>query len=234
MNRSAKGFVAMCALALVGVASMPTHASAFNLRLPQVSVMTGSLQTYLTSQGESINVNTDQVDAQVWSTSISGHSVFTLMIEYAGYANSNAIGVYNADEASPTLFEVFAGTAQPGWHALISFMSSGNLSVTRFDENSNIISQTTYIDVHKNSFGFYLQGPGGLFYSQDGRNPSSAARMVTYAGTGQNFGEWWLCFEDLPVGSSDQDFEDAVVILESVVPVPTEATTWGSVKARYR
>ncbi|HKW14508.1 MAG TPA: hypothetical protein VJS69_08485 [Candidatus Krumholzibacteria bacterium] len=233
MNRRAKGIYVVSAAMLL-VAGMCAAASAFSLRVPQVVVQGGSLQGYLNSQGESINVNTDQVDAQVWSTTASGNSVFTLMIEYAGYANSNNVGVYNSDEAAPTLFQIFPGSASPGWHALISFPSSGFLIVTLFDENSNVITQTSYPGVHRNSFGFYLQGPGGLFYSQDGRNAGAKAQMVTYAGTGLNSGDWWLCFEDLAPGVTDDDFEDAVLVLESVNPVKTAQTTLGQLKALYR
>jgi hypothetical protein len=220
---------------MIGAAGMASHASAFNLRVPQVPVGGGSLQAYLNSKGESINVLTDQINAQVWSTSASGNSVFTLMIELAGNASGNAIGVYNASEGAPTLFEIFPGSAAAGWHALISFQGSGNLVVTLFDNNSAFLGQVTHLNVDSNAFGFYLAGPGGTFYSQDGRNAGAQAQMLTYAGTGVNFGEWWFCFEDLEVASgSDQDFEDAVVILESVVPIATKQVTWGAVKGLYR
>src|SRR5262249_8238006 len=75
-------------------AAVPSTASAFNLRSPQVPVLGGTLQGYLNSVGESINVNTDQLDAQVWTTSVSGNATFTLMIELAGNAAANNIGVY--------------------------------------------------------------------------------------------------------------------------------------------
>jgi len=231
MNFSVKRMVAVGALAMLGAAAMASDASAFGLRVPQVPVGGASLQNYLNSKGESINVLTDQVNAQVWSTSASGNSVFTLMIELAGNASGNALGVYNANDGAPTLFEVFPGSAAQGWHALISF-SSGNLVVTLFDNNSLIMGQALYVGVDKNAFGFYLAGPGGTFYSQDGRNGGTAAQMLTYAGTGMNFGEWWLCFEDTAGG--DRDFEDAVVILESVVPVATKQATLGAIKALYR
>lgn len=234
MSHSARGRFVMGAMVVLLVVGMTTYANAFTLRVPQVVVTGGSLQNYLNSQGESINVNTDQVDAQVWSTAASGNSVFTLMIEYAGYANSNAIGVYNADEGAPSLFQIFPGNASPGWHALISFPLSGNLIVTLFDASSNVIGQTTYPGVHRNSFGFYLQGPGGLFYSQDGRNLGAKAQMVTYAGTGANVGEWWLCFEDLAPNVTDDDYQDAVLVIESVNPVATQPSTLGAVKALYR
>lgn len=214
------------------VLSASTASAAFNLRSPQVGIGGGSLQGYLNGVGESINVTTDQLDAQVWTSSISGNSTFTLMIELAGNAASNNIGIYNTNGGPvPPLFQVFPGAAGAGWFATAHF-GSGNMVVTLFDNNSLIVGQTFYAGVNANGFGFYLQGPGGLFYSEDARNIGGAAKMLTFAGTGQNYGDWWACFEDLV--ASDNDFDDAVLLLQSVVPTPAAARTWGAVKALYR
>jgi hypothetical protein len=224
------GVVAAC----VVLAGMTSPAGAFTLRAPQVAVGGASLQTYLNGVGESINVNTDQLDAQEWNTSISGNSTFTLMVEFAGNAASNNIGVYNAGAAVPPLFQVFPGAASAGWFATCHF-ATGNMVVTLFDNNSVIQGQTTYLGVTANDFGFYLQGPGGTFYSQDARNAGGVAQALTYAGTGQNFGDWWECFEDLsPAGGSDRDFDDAVLLLQSVGPTPTANRSWGAIKTLYK
>jgi hypothetical protein len=88
--------------------------------------------------------------------------------------------------------------------------------------------------VNPNQFGFYLQGPGGLFYSQDWRN-GGLAQILTYLGTGVNSGDKWVCFEDLPYLANDcsTDFEDAVLVVQSLNPVKANGTTWGAVKALY-
>src|SRR5262245_48256016 len=118
---------------LVATASM---ASAFNLRAPQVPVLGGTLQGYLNGVGESINVNTDQLDAQVWTASISGNASFTLMIELSGNAAGNNIGIYNTGGPPvPPLYQVFPGAAAAGWFASAHFQG-GNLVVTLFDNNS--------------------------------------------------------------------------------------------------
>jgi hypothetical protein len=219
------------AVALLAVVST---AGAFDLRAPQVGFCTGSLQSYMTSVGENINLTADQANAQVWTSTVSGNSDFTLMLELAGYAAQNAIGVYNADDVNPTLFQIFPGSATAGWSASIHFALSGSLTVHLFDPNSNYQGSTVYQGVNRNKFGFYLQGPGGTFYSQDVRN-GGKAQILTYAGTGYNSGSWWQCFEDLPYQYPDclTDFEDAVLFVESVNPVPARGTTWGAVKALY-
>ena len=87
----------------------------------------------------------------------------------------------------------------------------------------------------RSNFGFYISGPGGTFYTQDARNPNSAAQAVTFAGTGINAGSWFLCFEETDLAnSSDQDYDDAVLFLESVNPTPVSKTSWGALKSRFQ
>jgi hypothetical protein len=219
------------ALALVTlVASVSPSAAA--LRAPQIAFCEGSLQSYLTGVGESINVLTDQVDAQVWTTGVSGNADLTIMVEMAGYADQNAIGVYNTAVPNPTLFQVFPGAAGPGWSAYLHF-GGGNLIVTLFN-NGVPQGSTTHVGVDPHLFGFYLQGPGGTFYTQDWRN-GGLAQVLTYLGTGINSGDKWVCFEDLPYQYPNclTDFEDAVLLVQSLNPVPAYGTTWGQLKALY-
>ncbi len=221
--------VVLAALALASVAQ------AANPRNPQVQFCTASLQAYMNGIGETINVATDQIDAQVWKTTVSGNATFTVMLEQAGNAALNTIGVYNGNAANPVLFQVFPGAATQGWYATLSFVGT-TLTVSLFDNTSAFQGQTVYGGVDKTKFGFYLQGPGGLFYSQDFRNPGAKAQILTYAGTGDNFGSWWQCFEDLPnvYPNCLTDFDDMVLFVESVNPTPAQSQTWGGLKAIYR
>jgi hypothetical protein len=219
---------------IAALALSASSALAFTPRAPQVAVGGGSLQGYLNANDGGVNVNTDQLDAQVWTTSISGNSTFTLMLELGANAPANNIGVYNTNAGPvPPLFQIFPGAATADWFATAHF-AGGNMTVTLFDNNSLIVGQTFYPGVNANGFGFYLQGPGGTFYTQDARNPGGLPQILTYAGTGQNFGEWWMAIEDLDLAHSDSDFDDAVLLLQSVVPTPAAARTWGAVKALYR
>ena len=212
-----------------------TAALAFGPRIPQIAVGGASLQTYLNANDGGINVNTDQVDAQVWTSSVSGNATFTLMIELAGNAASNDIGVYNAGgPPNPPLYLIFPGAASAGWFATCHFGPGGSLIVFLYDQNAVFQGQTGYAGVNRNSFGFYLAGPGGTFYSQDARNAGGNPQVLTYLGTGQNFGDWWECFEDLAFAGSDHDFEDAILLLQSVAPTPTHGTSWGRLKSLYR
>ena len=222
-------FTIVMALALLAGA---TTAGAFVPRSPQVPFFPTILQAYLNYMSESINVTTDQLDGQIWSTSVSGNASFTLMLEMTATSNANSVGVYNATGVTPALFQVFPGTASAGWHAMAHF-GSGSLVVTLFDQNGFYMGQTNYTGVNEQQFGFYLQGPNGTFYSEDFRNGGNP-QVLTFAGTGRNFGDWWQCFEDSGYLPATSDFDDAVLLLQSVVPISTEAKSWTNVKGLYR
>jgi hypothetical protein len=222
--------VATIVLAVFATVVLAGAASAA-LRVPQVPVAGGALQGYLNSVGESINVNTDQNAAQTWVTTVSNNSTFTLMIELGAFAPNNAIGVYNAADAVPALYQVFPGAATAGWFATTSWRSGPTrVIVNLFDQNAVFQGSTTYLGADGTNFAYYLSGPGGLFYTQDYRNPAGAAYALAFAGTGNNVGQWWLAMEDL----GDFNFSDAVLFLESVNPTPVNSTSWGQLKRRFR
>ena len=235
MMKKATRMLVVTGFAALAVITSATAALAFGPRIPQIAVGGASLQTYLNANDGGINVNTDQVDAQVWTSSVSGNATFTLMIELAGNAASNDIGVYNAGgPPNPPLYLIFPGAASAGWFATCHFGPGGSLIVFLYDQNAVFQGQTGYAGVNRTSFGFYLAGPGGTFYSQDARNAGGNPQVLTYLGTGRNFGDWWECFEDLPFAGSDHDFDDAILLLQSVAPTPTHGTSWGRLKSLYR
>ena len=84
--------------------------------------------------------------------------------------------------SAPALFEVFPPNATAGWYAVASF-SSGTLVVSLFSNTSVYMGQTVYTGADETAFGFYLRGPGGLFFSGDARNGGNP-QVLTYAGTG--------------------------------------------------
>lgn len=228
------GFAMACALAC----ALHTPAAAAPLRAPQIPLQTGwdgvSLQSYMNSIGEGMNTLTDQLDLQTWEAPGTGNATFQLKMEIAGYAGQNNIGIYNAAEISPTLYQVFPGSAAPGWHATCLFTSGGGLTVQLFDGSNALQSTTVYTGVAIDNFGFYLAGPGGTFYSQDARNAGGRPQVVAYAGTGVYSGRWWECFEDLPYAQSNVDFQDSILLLDSIQPTPIRGNSWGALKQLYR
>ena len=230
-------FVGSAMVGIVALGIVAASAAGYPLRSPQVPLQTGwdniSLQSYLNSIGENTNTLTQQLDLQYWQT-INGASDFTLVMEIAGYASHNDIGIYNANEATPSMFLVFPGGAGPGWSATCAFTTGGHLHVNLYDQAHVFQGSTNYSGVNQADFGFYLSGPGGTFYSQDARNPGGKPQVLTYAGTGPYAGRWWECFEDLPYASSDLDYQDSILLLDSLAPTPTRELTWGALKLLYR
>lgn len=234
MNRLATRMIVLLVALVAFVASTGVASAA--LRAPQVPVLTGSLQTYFNSIGESINVNTQQDAAQTWSRTVSTNSGVSLLIEQSPNAGVNTVGLYNGGAAVPPLYPVLPGGALPGWFAQVSFRTAPvRVVVNLFDDNAVPISSNTYLGIDATNFGFYIQGPNGTFYQQDVRNPGAGAQVLSYAGTGVNAGTWFLAFEDASVaGASDKDYDDSVVQVESVNPTPVSTTTWGTLKSRFR
>lgn len=226
-----------CALALAflvtTLASVASAAPSFPVRNPQVALNGTELQNYFNGLGEAINVYTDQLQAQTYVHSMSGNSGMTIMIELAGNADQNTLGIYDATVASPTLYQVFPGAAAARWSAMVSFLASGDIVVNLFDNNAILQGTTTYSGANVDSVGFYLEGPGGTFYSEDRRNGGDPQALM-FQGTGQNFGDFWVCWEDLHFNAgSDQDFNDEVLLIQSFAPVPASPATWGKIKAQY-
>jgi hypothetical protein len=237
MKRAATTMMVLM-VALVASAVLNTNADAA-LRSPQVPILGGSLQAYLNGIGESINVNTDQVAIQIWAHTTSATSAFTLQLENTPNAAVNDFGIYNGSDAVPALNMLIAGSNTPQGFASATFKPGNKLIVNRFDALANLLSTQTFLNVDPTGFGFWLSGPNGTFYTQDARNPGGKAQAVSFQGTGANAGTWWLCFEETStVGNnisagSDQDFDDCVVLMESVNPTPVSKTSWGQVKARF-
>ncbi len=233
MKRAATTLLVLLVASVASVAFTSRADAA--LRVPQVPVLGGSLQAYLNSVGESINVATQQDATQAWAHTTSATTAFTLQFESTPNANLNSFGMYNGGAVVPTLFLLINGAIIPQGFSTGTFKPGNQLVVNRFDHNAIPLGSQTFIGVDPTNFCFYLQGPNGTFFTQDARNPGGKAQALAYAGTGPNTGTWWLCWEESSVAAgSDQDFDDCVVLMESVNPTPVSTTSWGQLKARFR
>jgi len=173
------------------------------------------------------NVNTNQAAPdEVWAIEASGSSIATIVLELAGFADQNILGVY--DISNPlSRVELFGGSASSGDSVALSFSASGLVK-------RNFVS--TGVTFGGNLFGYYLQTPDNIFYSQAFLNPGGSDQMVAFQGDGDRIqlpdkpaGIWGsssyiLAWEDLAYNSSDKDFDDFVVYVESVTAVPEPGT----------
>ena len=211
--------------------TIPHTPAAAALRVPQVPVLGGTLQAYLNSVGESINVLTDQDATQTWSHTTSGTTTYTIQLQNSPLGGHD-FGLHNGGEANPQLCLLVSAGVNA--FSTATFMPGNLLKVNRFDANAGFLSTTTYGGVDPTNFGFYHSSLLGTVYTQDARNVGGLARAITFRGTGQNAGTWWLCFDEQQVPPQDQDFDDCVVLMESVNPTPVSRASWGTLKARFR
>lgn len=230
MRRTPTGALRLCGAWLLFVLlAAPAHAQ---LRSPQVPVTGTALQSLFAAQGQEIDVATQQLDF----TRASIAAGEAIPVEVLSSAVESGFGLYNASVAAPPLYLLHPGAATAGWFVVASFRTlPARLVVNMFDDNRNLVSTTTYLagPPDRTDIGFYCQGPGGLAYSQDDRNPGGQPLMLAFAGTGAHAGKTWLAWESSP--GPGADYADAIFLIGSTfIPVDVVKTTWGSVKQRFR
>lgn len=225
---------AAAVLTVVTLGVMVSDSSAFTLRTPQIAFGSSFLQGFMNGRDGGISVLTDQVDAQVFTTNFTGNTEFTLVLESS---SGNEIGVYDGGTiGAPALYQLFPPAAVAGWFVACHFDISGSLTAFLYDNSNPPVFQgsTTYSGVTRNKLGFYIKSGCGTFYSQDWRNPGGKPQVLTFAGTGTNYGDWFECFDSCPYGAAYSTFTSEVLMLQSVNPVPTRMSSWGALKSSYR
>ncbi len=222
--------IAMCAWA--GSANALVNTTSSDPGDPNMqSVLDGI--TVTPAGGSSIDAYSDYLDDGVdshWGVTGSGTAVNSLVIEIAGNANSNTFGVY--DRANPNNWvQLFDGPDSTGATTTLSIKDDGSV-FTALNTDSGI-------DFAGNAFGFYLGTSDGPRFYSDSLLNGGEDQMVAYQGNNSDTikiadnlpgvwtqDEYILAWEDLLYSSaeSDQDFNDLVVIVESVIPVPEPGT----------
>ena len=158
----------------------------------------------------------------LWKITGSGGSFAQVVIEIAGNAAGNTFGIYDAANSANRV-QLFSGDATAGTKTVVSILADGSVEVGLIDTGVNFAG---------NSFGYYLQGPGGIFFSDTGLNGDKLDHMVAFQGKNIDTikvgntspgiwsdNEFILGWEDVS-GLGDKDYNDFVLIVESVQPVP--------------
>ena len=188
------------------------------------------------SSGPGVNPYTQQVQTPLWQVTGSSGSVSTILLQIAAYAGKDTFGIFDPTNITNKL-AIFTN-GQTGNSATLTVFTNGGYSIND-GNNPQVIFGTT------NEFGFYLTTPEGhTYYSMPSLNetggttyPNGTPHMVTYQGDGKSslkpFGnkpgglwvsnEYIQAWEDLSWGNSDLDYNDFVVMVESIRPVPEPA-----------
>lgn len=212
MNKLQQLFVGVAALGLAGAANaLPNYAA--------VQAVLDSVTVGPTAGASSVDAATDWLvsDAE-WAIGGSGGSISTIVVELAGNAAINAFGIYSGG----SYVQLFSGPQGAGAQALVSILLDGSVVVNFAD---------TGIDFAGNQFGFYLGNGTDLFHSDTADNADGFDHMLAYEGQGDTIqilpfaagvwgsNEYVLAWDDL-YGGGDEDYNDLVVLVESVTPVP--------------
>ena len=166
------------------------------------------LQTILnTIYPGTFNAYTDQSPVGMWKSAASLYPTVTpiLSFEYAGNADLNALGIWSGSDSNALKsLQIFSGPADPGTKATLSWVDPGSdtIQIACASGDCAGVNVGTFVNsgVFYTGFGYYLQTPGGTFYTVDSLNPGGEAQALAY----QTNNDWVIAFEDLPVATEDQ------------------------------
>jgi len=240
---AAQAFATTCPTAPVGGSATQGSPTCIATTSPDATQggFAADLQSQLdarTKSGTPINVYDDQYTPSAhWEASVTG-STSRLLFEIAGNAGVNSFGIYNPSKPSQT-FQIFSGPDGAGAPASLSYDGAGNYSLL----SGSGTTSTTFTN-NSGVFGYYLNTPTGFFYSDPALNNSADEagnpysngmhHMVAFQGGGQTFcrdtaktvcgpllnDDYLLAWEDQAFLKSDLDYNDFVVLVESVKAVP--------------
>lgn len=176
----------------------------------------------------SVNTATDAIRDDLdsyWSITGSAQSAATMIIELSAWAVDTSFGVFDMTDPLK-MVTIFAGAAVPGFGtgtATLAILNTGEVGL------NNALTGVTFAG---NAFGFFITTPDGTWYSDTDLNVDQFDHMLVYQGknvdnvalAGLSHGLWTdnefvLAFEDQR-GGGDGDWQDLVLMVESVVPVP--------------
>ena len=228
---------AILAAAALSLASVSAHAVYIDVSGDNGEDTLQDILNGITVGGDSsIDVNADQVNpSDLWINSDSGASPTRWVASIAGYASQNKFGIYDPKDPG-NQFTIFDGQTEGnapfswGLDSDGSVWADGYGTTGGFGDTGTTFSSTT--------FGFFLETPNTTFFSQTGLNPDESQQMVAFNGGNGDYidlpgfggntkwteGGWVLAWEDILYEESDKDFNDLVVFIESIVPVPEPGT----------
>lgn len=168
-------------------------------------------------------------DDSYWSVSSSGSSIHTLVIELAAFQQSgNTFGLYEISDPSNKV-ELF-NSAEVLGTKVVTILNN-------FDVYVNYAP--TGINLGMNGFGYYLDTQrGDTWFSNTAMNTDGADHMTAYQGNDTDImqlgifapglfqsSEYILAFEEQSISDvALGNYDDFVVLVESVTPIPEPAT----------
>lgn len=206
------------------------------------------LQEIFTGIGSTINANTDQSPAAIFAPTGFGNSAAAFIAQVTWDQSVQGAGVefglYNLSNPSQTV-TVIPMNVSPLFSSTIYFDFGAGTVTTRKSADGTLIGTANFTS----PFGFYVYttwNSAGFQYSEDSLNQFGKPQMLIYKAKGDtvslpyptpilslnDIGHWYVGAEalDLPQFGGDftqgnLDFNDMVVMLESVNPAVPEPAT---------
>jgi len=152
--------------------------------------------------------------------------------EYAGNAGTNILGLWSGTDTNAlTMVDLFYGPAVGQNNSPDGFVSAASLTwnasgtalkVGSADGCGTAVNCGTFSGINAYAFGFYLKVPGAngatTFFTVDALNSDGSAHALAIRDGATR--DWAIAFED----GTDNDFNDAVLKVESLQPVPEPGT----------
>jgi hypothetical protein len=183
--------------------------------------------------GGGVSADANQSVAGEWAVGVLPASVLpTLSFEYAGNAGTNILGLWSGTDTNAlTMVDLFYGPAVGQNNSPDGFVSAASLTwnasgtalkVGSADGCGTAVNCGTFSGINAYAFGFYLKVPGAngatTFFTVDALNSDGSAHALAIRDGATR--DWAIAFED----GTDNDFNDAVLKVESLQPVPEPGT----------
>lgn len=183
--------------------------------------------------GGGVSADASQSVAGEWGVAVLPASVIpTLSFEYAGNAATNILGLWSGtDSDALTTVDLFYGPAVGQNNSPDGFVSAASLTwnatgtalrVGSADGCGTAVNCGTFSGINPYAFGFYLKVPGAngstTFFTVDSLNGDGSPHALAIRDGSTR--DWAIAFED----GTDNDFNDAVLKVESLQPVPEPGT----------
>jgi PEP-CTERM motif-containing protein len=244
-----KKFSKILVFSVLAVFLLAASAMAFPVNQRQWSPPTGdlqALQNIFTTIGSSIDVDTDQSSAAIFEPTGFGSSAAAFIAQVTWDQNVTGAGIefglYEYGNPSNTV-TVIPALSAPLTSVSIYFDFEAGTVTTRYSSDGSLIATADFTD----PFGFYTYteyGQAGYQYSDDSLNGGVPQQLIYQAKgeavtlpygnpilTKNDVGHWYIAAEALDVYDGGDfsegalDFNDMVIMLESVTPAVPEPAT---------
>ncbi len=184
-----------------------------------------SLQNAITALGGVVDVQNQQAapDEQ-FQIGATGVAAARIQFEMSAYADANIFGIYDIYDPA-TRITIFSGSDGAGTFGFLFNPTADTYCTATL---ATILTPTCAV-FGTDRFGFFLNTPtGDTYFSEKSINQDGVDHMVAFQGgpTRGNIGlnpwlsnEYLLAWEDT-YGGGDRDYNDFVVMVESVIGVP--------------